>query len=58
MGAEGGEDRAERGVGRGVCLGAMAQAPDGMTVSEALTLARDHKELILPQIAAELKKLG
>ena len=38
-------------------LGAMAQAPEGMTVAEALVLARDHKELILPQIAAELKKL-
>ena len=39
-------------------LGAMAQAPEGMLVSDALILARDHKELILPQIEAELKNLG
>jgi len=38
-------------------LGAMAQAPDGMTVADALILARDHKELIIPQIEAELKNL-
>jgi len=38
-------------------LGAMAQAPDGMTVADALILARDHKELILPQIEQELKNL-
>jgi len=38
-------------------LGAMAQAPEGMLVSDALILARDHKELILPQIEAELKNL-
>jgi len=39
-------------------LGAMAQAPEGMTVADALVLARDHKELIIPQIEAELKNLG
>lgn len=39
-------------------LGAMAQAPEGMTVADALILARDHKELIIPQIEAELKNLG
>jgi len=38
-------------------LGAMAQAPEGMTVADALVLARDHKEMILPQIEAELKNL-
>ena len=38
-------------------LGAMAQAPEGMLVSDALILAREHKELIIPQIAAELNKL-
>jgi len=38
-------------------LGAMAQAPEGMTVSDALILARDHKSLIIPQIEAELKNL-
>jgi len=38
-------------------LGAMAQAPEGMTVADALILARDHKELIIPQIEAELKNL-
>ena len=38
-------------------LGAMAQAPEGMLVSDALILAREHKELILPQIEAELSKL-
>ena len=31
-------------------LGAMAQAPEGMTVADARILARDHKELIIPQI--------
>jgi hypothetical protein len=39
-------------------LGAMAQAPEGMTVADALILARDHKEMIIPQIEAELKNLG
>jgi len=39
-------------------LGAMAQAPEGMLVSDALILAREHKELILPQIEAELNKLA
>ena len=39
-------------------LGAMAQAPEGMTVADALVLARDHKELIIPQIEAELNNLG
>jgi len=38
-------------------LGAMAQAPEGMTVADALVLARDHKSLIIPQIEAELKNL-
>jgi len=38
-------------------LGAMAQAPEGMTVADALILARDHKELIIPQIIEELKQL-
>jgi hypothetical protein len=38
-------------------LGAMAQAPEGMLVSDALILAREHKELIIPQIEAELKNL-
>ena len=38
-------------------LGAMAQAPEGMTIANALILARDHKELIIPQIEAELKNL-
>jgi len=39
-------------------LGAMAQAPEGMTVADALILAREHKSLLIPQIEAELKKLG
>ena len=38
-------------------LGAMAQAPEGMTIADALILARDHKSLIIPQIEAELKNL-
>jgi hypothetical protein len=38
-------------------LGAMAQAPEGMTVADALVLAREHKGLIIPQIEAELKNL-
>jgi hypothetical protein len=38
-------------------LGAMSQAPEGMTVADALILARDHKNLIIPQIEAELKNL-
>jgi hypothetical protein len=38
-------------------LGAMAQAPEGMLVSDALILAREHKELIIPQIQAELNNL-
>ena len=38
-------------------LAAMAQAPEGMLVSDALIMARDHKALILPQIEAELKNL-
>ena len=38
-------------------LGAMGQAPEGMLVSDALILARDHKALIIPQIEAELKNL-
>jgi len=38
-------------------LGAMAQAPDGMSVADALTLARENKELMIGQIAAELKNL-
>ena len=38
-------------------LGAMGQAPEGMLVSDALILAREHKALILPQIEAELKNL-
>ena len=38
-------------------LGAMAQVPEGMLVSDALILAREHKELIIPQIEAELNKL-
>lgn len=39
-------------------LGAMAQAPEGMLISDALILAREHKELIIPQIEAELHKIG
>ena len=39
-------------------LGVMAQAPEGMLVSDALILARDHKSLIIPQIEAELQNLG
>jgi len=38
-------------------LGAMAQAPEGMSVADALSLARDNKELMIGQIAAELKNL-
>jgi len=38
-------------------LGAMAQVPEGMSVSDALALARDNKELMIGQIAAELKNL-
>lgn len=38
-------------------LGAMGQAPEGMTVADALALARDNKELMIGQIAAELKNL-
>ena len=38
-------------------LGAMAKAPDGMSVSDALALARENKDLMIGQIAAELKTL-
>jgi len=38
-------------------LGAMAQAPEGMSVADALALARDNKELMIGQIAAELKNI-
>lgn len=38
-------------------LGAMAQAPDGMSVADALALARENKELMIGQIAAELKNI-
>ena len=38
-------------------LGAMAQVPDGMSVADALSLARDNKQLMIGQIAAELKNL-
>jgi hypothetical protein len=38
-------------------LGAMAQAPEGMSVADALALARENKELMIGQIAEELKKL-
>jgi len=38
-------------------LGAMAQAPDGMSVADALALARENKDLMIGQIAAELKNL-
>jgi len=38
-------------------LGAMAQAPEGMSVADALALARENKDLMVGQIAAELKKL-
>jgi len=36
-------------------LGAMAKAPDGMSVADALALARENKDLMIGQIAAELK---
>jgi len=39
-------------------LGAMAQAPTGMSVADALALARDNKELMIGQIAAELKNIA
>jgi hypothetical protein len=39
-------------------LGAMAKAPEGMSVSDALALARENKDLMIGQIAAELKTLG
>jgi len=38
-------------------LGAMAQAPEGMSVADALTLARENKDLMIGQIAAELKNI-
>jgi len=38
-------------------LGAMAQAPEGMSVADALELARENKDLLVGQIAAELKTL-
>ncbi len=38
-------------------LGAMAKAPEGMSVADALTLARENKELMIGQIAAELENL-
>jgi len=38
-------------------LGAMAQAPEGMSVADALALARENKDLMIGQIAAELKNL-
>jgi hypothetical protein len=38
-------------------LGAMAQAPAGMSVADALALARENKELMVGQIAAELKTI-
>ena len=38
-------------------LGAMAQAPEGMSVADALALARDNKDLMIGQIAAELKNI-
>jgi len=39
-------------------LGAMAQAPEGMSVADALALARENKELMIGQIAAELKNIA
>jgi len=38
-------------------LGAMAKAPEGMSVADALALARENKDLMVGQIAAELKNL-
>jgi len=38
-------------------LGAMSQAPEGMSVADALALARDNKDLMIGQIAAELKNI-
>jgi hypothetical protein len=38
-------------------LGAMAKAPEGMSVADALSLARENKDLMVGQIAAELKNL-
>jgi len=38
-------------------LGAMAKAPEGMSVSDALALARENKDLMIGQIAAELENL-
>jgi len=38
-------------------LGAMAQAPEGMTVADALVLARENKDLMIGQIGEELKQL-
>jgi hypothetical protein len=38
-------------------LGAMAKAPEGMSVSDALALARENKDLMIGQIAAELKNI-
>ena len=38
-------------------LGAMAKAPEGMSVADALALARDNKDLMIGQIAAKLENL-
>ena len=38
-------------------LGAMAKAPEGMSVADALALARENKDLMIGQIAAELKNI-
>jgi hypothetical protein len=38
-------------------LGAMSKAPEGMSVADALALARENKDLMIGQIAEELTKL-
>jgi len=38
-------------------LGAMAKAPEGMSVADALSVARENKDLMIGQIAAELQNL-
>jgi len=40
-----------------LALGAMAQLPQDMTIAEALMMAREKKNILLPVIEGELKKL-
>jgi len=40
-----------------LALGALAQLPQELTIAEALTMARERKNVVVPVIEAELRKL-